>query len=94
MKLIHIGPVWILFHYSIVIILLPLNLERKKCLSCVIDIFRPFLESIKDSVERDAYILMDMIKPPISTNYMVRPGQETKMVKCVSELGIFGSIIG
>jgi hypothetical protein len=37
---------------------------------------------------------MEMIKPPISTNYMVRPGQEVRMVDCVSELGIFGSIIG
>ena len=55
---------------------------------------RPFLESIRDSDERDAYILMEMIKPPILTNYMVRPGQEVSMVKTVSELGIFGSIIG
>ena len=37
---------------------------------------------------------MEMIKPPVLTNYMVRPGQEVMMVKCVSELGIFGSIIG
>lgn len=55
---------------------------------------RPFLETIRDSEERNAYILMEMICPPISTNYMVRPGQDVRKVECVSELGIFGSVIG
>jgi glutathione synthase len=57
-------------------------------------VIRPFLESIKDSDERNAFILMEIIKPPVLTNYMVRAGQEVIMVKTVSELGIFGSIIG
>jgi glutathione synthase len=52
------------------------------------------LESIRGSAEREAYILMEMIKPPITTNYMVRPGQEVMKIKCVSELGIFGAVIG
>ena len=42
---------------------------------------RPFLESIKNTEERNAYILMDMIKPPVSTNYMVRPGQVQSSVE-------------
>ena len=55
----------------------------------------PFLSKLKDSDERNAYILMDRINPPITTNYVVRPGKDkAEMVKCVSELGIFGYLIG
>eukprot|EP00092_Neocalanus_flemingeri_P041729 GFUD01045450.1.p1 GENE.GFUD01045450.1~~GFUD01045450.1.p1 ORF type:complete len:481 (+),score=147.92 GFUD01045450.1:73-1515(+) len=55
---------------------------------------KPFLEKIKDSEERNAYILMDRIQPPVTTNYMVRPGQDAKLVNVISELGIFGYVIG
>jgi len=59
------------------------------------DDIRPFLENIKDSEERNAYILMDRIQPPVTTNYMVRPdGQPAKLVDVISELGIFGYVIG
>ena len=33
---------------------------------------KPFLESIRTSKERNAYILMDRIQPPVTKNYMVR----------------------
>jgi glutathione synthetase len=55
---------------------------------------KPFLENIKDSEERNAFILMDRIQPPITTNYMVRPGQNAQLVDVISELGIFGYVIG
>ena len=55
---------------------------------------KPFLENIKDSDERNAFILMDRIQPPVTTNYMVRPGQNAKLVDVISELGIFGYVIG
>ena len=56
---------------------------------------KPFLENIKNSEERSAYILMDRISPPIIKNYMVRPGsQEPILADCISELGIFGYVIG
>ena len=55
----------------------------------------PFLEKIKDSNERNAYILMEKITTPITKNYMVRPGYDKpQFVNVVSELGIFGYIIG
>ena len=54
----------------------------------------PFLKSIESSTERDAFIMMDRISPPITTNYMIRPSAPVKLVKCISELGIFGYIIG
>merc|ERR1712241_1590138 len=41
---------------------------------------KPFLENIRDSDERNAYILMDRIQPPVTTNSMVRPGKEPMMV--------------
>ena len=53
----------------------------------------PFLKSIENSTERDAYIMMDRIAPPITRNYMIRPAVPVQLVKCISELGIFGYII-
>jgi len=55
---------------------------------------KPFLENIRDSEERNAYILMDRIAPPITKNYMVRPFAEPLLADCLSELGIFGYVIG
>ncbi|TDG42507.1 hypothetical protein AWZ03_011056 [Drosophila navojoa] len=47
-------------------------------------------------VERSAWILMDLIHPPLSQGYMIRPGSDVppQIVDMVSELGIFGVIIG
>ncbi|XP_034653280.1 glutathione synthetase-like isoform X2 [Drosophila subobscura] len=47
-------------------------------------------------VERSAWILMDLIHPPLTKGYMVRPGAEMPptIVDMVSELGIFGVVIG
>ena len=47
-------------------------------------------------VERAAYILMERISPPISRSYMLRPGAQSspEIVDMLSELGIFGAIIG
>ncbi|EZA60374.1 Glutathione synthetase [Ooceraea biroi] len=57
---------------------------------------KDFLESVKFEQTRVAWILMDRIYPPIHTNYVVKPGNsvdlETK--ELVSELGIFGVILG
>ncbi len=55
----------------------------------------PFLQSIEDSNERNAYILMDRIHPPKTINYMIRPGSgKATMKSVISELGIFGYVIG
>lgn len=56
-----------------------------------------FLESVKSDQTRVAWILMDRIYPPVHRNYTVKYGNgnsnlETK--ELVSELGIFGVIIG
>jgi len=58
------------------------------------DDIKPFLEKIRDSSERNAFILMDRIHPPVTTNYMVRPGAEPALVDVISELGIFGYVLG
>uniref|UniRef100_A0A182R9J8 Glutathione synthetase n=1 Tax=Anopheles funestus TaxID=62324 RepID=A0A182R9J8_ANOFN len=46
--------------------------------------------------ERSAWILMERIFPPTSTGYMIRPNGPSPppLVQLVSELGIFGTIIG
>ena len=37
---------------------------------------------------------MDRIHPPVTKNYMVRPGRDPMSVEVISELGIFGYVIG
>lgn len=50
--------------------------------------------------ERSAWILMERIYPPTSLGYLIRPrtpydqDDTPKLVKMVSELGIFGACIG
>lgn len=46
--------------------------------------------------ERQGWILMDRIFPPITKGYMIRPGDEVppNLLDLVSELGIFGAIMG
>jgi hypothetical protein len=54
--------------------------------------------TMKDSEERSAWILMERIVPPVQSNYVVRPGDPNNsappLSDVVSELGIFGVIIG
>lgn len=54
------------------------------------------LEAMKNSKERTAWILMDRIRPPLQENYLLRPNNtdEPKLQDLVSELGIFGVILG
>ncbi|XP_050315569.1 glutathione synthetase-like isoform X4 [Anthonomus grandis grandis] len=57
---------------------------------------RDAILAMKDTKERTAWILMERIRPPITTGYMVRPGGKNPpdLAEMVSELGIFGVIIG
>ncbi|PNF30933.1 Glutathione synthetase [Cryptotermes secundus] len=57
---------------------------------------REVLQSMTDSQERTAWILMERIIPPVQKGYMIRPGgpEVPQLVDLVSELGIFGVIIG
>ncbi|ODN05249.1 Glutathione synthetase [Orchesella cincta] len=56
---------------------------------------KEFLMKIKDSDERSAWILMEKISPPLQRNYMIRPTlKEPMFTDVVSELGVFGVIIG
>ena len=52
------------------------------------------LTSLGDSVERNAYILMERIQPAPLDNYVIRPGQPLTLQTLVSELGIFGVVVG
>lgn len=57
---------------------------------------KDFLESVKSEQARVAWILMDRIYPPVHKNYVVKPGTNVDLdtKEFVSELGIFGVIIG
>ncbi|XP_063629334.1 glutathione synthetase-like isoform X1 [Cydia splendana] len=57
---------------------------------------REALLRMRHSRERAAYILMERILPPLVSGYVVRPGGQVPppLTDLVSELGIFGVIIG
>jgi glutathione synthase len=57
------------------------------------------LTPIKDSRDREAYILMELIRPPVISNLIIAPGtqlppEEGVYNQIVGELGIFGAILG
>ncbi|XP_043277542.1 glutathione synthetase-like isoform X2 [Venturia canescens] len=52
------------------------------------------LKSMRNSVDRTCWILMDRIDPPVQENYIVRSGKETVLQDITTELGIYGVIIG
>lgn len=54
------------------------------------------LESMKNTKERTAWILMDRIRPPLQGNYLVRPGDSGRLEvqNVISELGVYGVILG
>jgi hypothetical protein len=49
---------------------------------------------MKGDPVRAGYILMDVIQPPLLRNWMVRPNNPPVLVDTLSELGIFGVVIG
>ncbi|KAK1801629.1 hypothetical protein P4O66_022273, partial [Electrophorus voltai] len=51
------------------------------------------LESMRDSMERTAYILMDKVQPRPASNYLLRPGAPLRLSLCLSELGMFGAYV-
>lgn len=57
---------------------------------------REVLQSVTNSKEQTAWILMDRIIPPVEKGYIIRPdGPEIPQIAdLVSELGIFGVVIG
>lgn len=58
------------------------------------DDVKEVLQACKNPNELSAYILMDRIVPPTTKNYLIKPGSRAQLVDVVSELGIFGIILG
>lgn len=58
------------------------------------DDVRDVLKACKNPHELSAYILMDRIVPPVLKNYLVKPGHRAVLADVVSELGIYGVILG
>ncbi|CAH1108389.1 unnamed protein product [Psylliodes chrysocephalus] len=57
---------------------------------------KEYINKMKDSQERTAWILMERIFPPITKGYIVRPGEPVPptISEVVSEFGMYGVIIG
>jgi len=58
------------------------------------DDVKEVLLACKNPHELSAYILMDRIVSPTTTNYFVRPGSKSELATVVSELGVYGIIMG
>ncbi len=52
-----------------------------------------FLNKINPE-ELEAYIAMERIFPAVGKNYLVRPGMTVELVDTVSELGVYGYLLG
>lgn len=53
------------------------------------------LELMKDSKDRTAWILMERIYPPSQRSYLIRGiDQDLEKTECISELGIYGVVLG
>ena len=55
---------------------------------------RTLLSKLKGSEERSSYILMERIRPMPVVNYAVMAGQTVALSSMVSELGMFGALVG
>uniref|UniRef100_A0A6P7GLD3 Glutathione synthetase n=1 Tax=Diabrotica virgifera virgifera TaxID=50390 RepID=A0A6P7GLD3_DIAVI len=57
---------------------------------------KEYLERMANSKERESWIMMERIIPPIICGYMVKPGGSNPppISEMILELGIFGIIIG
>ena len=53
-----------------------------------------YLNAIKDTDERNAYILMERIFPWPQRNHLLKVGEDPRLRKVISELGIYGVYIG
>ncbi|KAI8520214.1 hypothetical protein Bbelb_034710 [Branchiostoma belcheri] len=51
---------------------------------------RTILRKLKDSEERAAYIIMDLIRPAVVQNYFIKPGDRPNLLGTCCELGILG----
>ena len=52
------------------------------------------LNEIKDTDERTAYVLMERISPPPHRNYPIRVGAPVSLQLLISELGMYGTLVG
>ena len=52
------------------------------------------VKEVYGTPEAQNYILLEMIRSPPQENYLVRPGRDTEAVMTVSEIGVFGAILG
>lgn len=61
---------------------------------------RTWLNLMKNSKERTAWILMDRIYPPLQKNYLIRADEEPELKNTldlsdvITELGVYGVIVG
>ena len=55
---------------------------------------KKFLENIRNSDERNGYVLMERIFPWAQKNHLLKVGKDPKLRDVISELGIFGVYLG
>lgn len=58
------------------------------------DEIKTLLTELKDDKMRAGYILMEKIYPWVQKNYLIKTGETIDLREVVSEIGIYGTIIG
>lgn len=58
------------------------------------DEIKTLLTDLKDDKLRAGYVLMEKIYPWVQKNYLIKTGESIDLREVVSEIGIYGTIIG
>ncbi|XP_062592431.1 glutathione synthetase-like [Saccostrea cucullata] len=58
------------------------------------DEIKTLLSDLKNNEERAGYILMEKIHPWVQENYLIKVGESSVLRKVVSEIGVYGTILG
>lgn len=58
------------------------------------DEIKTLLTTIRDSEERSSYVLMERIEPLTVSGYPISPGMPVELTQMISELGIYGTLVG
>jgi hypothetical protein len=69
---------------------------KTNCLNYIVYLFinRKFVQTLNDKNDLMGYILMKLVKPSINLNYIVKANTKVEKKKLISEIGIFGVLIG
>lgn len=58
------------------------------------DEIKTLLTELKNDTMRAGYVLMEKIYPWVQNNYLIKVGESIDLREVVSEIGIYGTVLG